>query len=131
MSPKRDKTVPELVEKYRRVFPSLESRYLRRLIRAEHPELFKNNSSWASNLRKLSRYLKKAFETNKPTLGEKACSGYIQPKLSEKERELLLLDVECYALREEMFMDEDKYNSEAPEERAKRRQKYRELFKLS
>ena len=52
-------------------------------------------------------------------------------KRLERERKILDLEVEGYALREEILMDEDKYNSEAPEEPAKRRQKYRKILEGS
>ncbi|MGA2680884.1 MAG: hypothetical protein ABSF44_03685 [Candidatus Bathyarchaeia archaeon] len=59
MSLKKDKSVPQLVQKYKHQFPDLERDLLRRLIRVENPNLFLDNSS---NLKKLDRYLKKAFE---------------------------------------------------------------------
>jgi len=66
MSQKRNKTVPQLVEKYRREFPALEKRFIRRLILAEHKELFNKslNKNDDSEVRKLSRYLEKAFSNN-------------------------------------------------------------------
>jgi hypothetical protein len=57
MSPKRDKNVQTLVEKYRRNFPGLESRFLRRLIRSENKGLFSN----PSQLKQLTRCLKKSY----------------------------------------------------------------------
>ncbi|MCJ7763412.1 hypothetical protein MUP38_08175 [Candidatus Bathyarchaeota archaeon] len=64
MSLKRSKDVPKLVEKYRAKYPQLDRDLLRRLIRLEHPDLFdeKRNKNYASNLKKLDRYLRKAFE---------------------------------------------------------------------
>lgn len=50
------RNVSKIVEKYRREFPDLERPLLRRLIRAE------NKIVNPSELRKLSRYLKKAYE---------------------------------------------------------------------
>jgi len=64
MSPKRDKTVPQLVEKFRREYPHLERSLLRKLIRLENPHLFKNNPS---NLKTLDRHLKKAFKNEDPS----------------------------------------------------------------
>ena len=52
-------------------------------------------------------------------------------KRLEKERRILDLNIEFYALREEILMDEDKYNSEAPEQHARRRQKYRKILEGS
>jgi len=52
------------------------------------------------------------------------------PKLTERERELRELEAEMYALKEEILMTEDKYNSESIEEKAKRRQKYRKIVGL-
>jgi hypothetical protein len=64
MSPSHDKTVPELVEKYVRDSQTrnLDRPLLRRIIRKEHPDLFLNNPS---NLKKLDRYLKKAYSKAK------------------------------------------------------------------
>ena len=67
MSSKRDKNVSQLVEKYKREFPTLEKKFIRRLIKSENKELFDNNPS---EVRKLSRYLEKAFRNenkNSPT----------------------------------------------------------------
>lgn len=60
MSPKQNRIVPQLVEKYRREFPELEKRFIRKLILAEHKELFQNDSE----VRKLTRYLEQAFRDN-------------------------------------------------------------------
>lgn len=63
MSPKHDKGVLRLVEKYRRRYPHLERSILRKLIRLENKGLFylagKPNES---KLKTLDRRLKKAFE---------------------------------------------------------------------
>ena len=61
MSPNKDKSVPQLVEKYRKdkITTNLDRDLIRRLIRVEHPELFLDN---ASNLKKLDRHLKKSFK---------------------------------------------------------------------
>jgi len=64
VSPKRDKTVRELVEKYRERYPFLERPLIRKLIRLENRNLFPPESS---GLRKLSRELKRSF-TLKPYL---------------------------------------------------------------
>ena len=56
MSPKHYKNVPQLVEKYRRKYPELDRDLLRKLIRLE------NKIDHPSELKKLDRYLKKAFE---------------------------------------------------------------------
>jgi hypothetical protein len=82
MSPKRDKTVPELVEKYRNQFPNAEKRFIRKLIIAEHKELFPENGA---NIRKLTRYLKKSFNTERRLREEKAEA---QEKLSKVETQL-------------------------------------------
>ncbi|HUJ84757.1 MAG TPA: hypothetical protein VLV84_04040 [Candidatus Acidoferrales bacterium] len=67
MSVKKDKTVPQLVTKYRhdQQTCNLDRDLLRRIIRSEHPELFSVDSNprgWEANLKKLDRYLKRAFE---------------------------------------------------------------------
>lgn len=50
-------------------------------------------------------------------------------KSREKEREVLELDVEGYALMEEIRLKEDEYDDEmTPEKRVRRRKKYRELL---
>jgi hypothetical protein len=75
MSLKKDKSVPQLVEKYRhsKQTCNLERDLLRKLIRIENPKLFSEseNLSYSSNLKKLDRYLKKSFE-RKPV-----CHDYI------------------------------------------------------
>lgn len=63
MSPRRDKTVAKLVEKYRRDYPDFKRPILRKFIRLENKDLFVS----ASNLRKLDRHLKKAFEKQEPS----------------------------------------------------------------
>lgn len=68
MSPKRRKDVSQLVEKYRSQFPDLERPLLRKLIRLEHPELFKNNPS---NRKTLDRHLKRAFKHKEPSFRTK------------------------------------------------------------
>jgi hypothetical protein len=55
----RNKIVPQLVEKYKTKYPGLDRDLLRKLIRLENPGLFLKNPS---NLKKLDRYLRKAFE---------------------------------------------------------------------
>ena len=64
MSPNKDKSVPQLVEKYKRDKQTrdLDRDLMRRLIRREHPELFLDNPS---NLKKLDRYLREAFDNPK------------------------------------------------------------------
>jgi len=47
----------------------------------------------------------------------------------ERERKILDLDVDCWAMREEMNMTQEEYDSEPTEEKVKRRQKYRKLLK--
>lgn len=62
MSPKKDKSVPQLVEKYLyhdKQTCSLDRDLLRRIIRTENPELFFDNPT---NLKKLDRYLRKEFD---------------------------------------------------------------------
>jgi hypothetical protein len=107
MSQKRDKTVPQLVEKYRREFPELEKRFIRRLIIAEHKELFTIDSE----VRKLTRYLEKSFKSNdKKTKDSELCSqkpldklGFFerraeQIRIAEKEQKRLnLVDAREYA----------------------------------
>ena len=56
MSPKRDKTVPHLVEKYLDKYPGLDRDLLRKLIRLE------NKIENPSELKKLDMYLRKAFK---------------------------------------------------------------------
>ena len=56
MSPKRDKSVPQLVEKYLETYPGLDRDLLRKLIRLE------NKIENPSELKKLDRYLRIAFK---------------------------------------------------------------------
>jgi len=65
MSPNKNKSVPQLVEKYKQNKQTcdLDRDLMRRLIRLENPDLFLNNPS---NLKKLDRYLRKAFANSKP-----------------------------------------------------------------
>jgi len=56
MSVNKEKDVRQLVEKYRRQFPTLERPFIRRLIRSE------NKIENPSELKKLDRYLAKAFK---------------------------------------------------------------------
>jgi hypothetical protein len=58
MSQKRSNNVPNLVEKYRREFPTFEKRHIRRIIIVYSNGAFKN----PSELKKLTRALKKSFE---------------------------------------------------------------------
>jgi len=89
MSPKRDKTVSQLVEKYKQDFPGLESRFLRRLIRSEHKEIFQN----PSNVRKLTRELKKAFKNVvEPSIAEKPSSE--KPSSLQVLKEIAQLNIE-------------------------------------
>ena len=81
MSPKRDRTVLEIVEKYRRKFKLLERPLLRKLIRLENPEIFKPESS---KLKTLDRALRKLFkqEQNTPyrTVNSKSPEANLQSK---------------------------------------------------
>jgi hypothetical protein len=63
MSLKKGKDVPQLVEKYRTKYPELDRDLLRKLIRLENPDRFPKGKSlkYYSNLKKLDRYLRKAF----------------------------------------------------------------------
>lgn len=65
MSPKHDKTVRQIVEKYRKQFSILERPLLRRLIRVEHPTIFQPESS---KLKTLDRELKRSFKITPYTL---------------------------------------------------------------
>jgi glucan phosphorylase len=56
MSVNKERDVRQLVEKYRRQFPTLERPFIRRLIRSE------NKIENPSELKKLDRYLAKAFK---------------------------------------------------------------------
>ena len=105
----------------------------RGIINAAQKGDFKQVSAlgWLANCLEDARKLCEIPPLNLKLPEESLSIETVQSRLSEKERELLLLDAEYYALREEILMDEDEYNSEPPEERARRRQKYRELFKLS
>lgn len=58
MSLKRNKDVPQLVEKYKAKYPKVDRDLVRRLIRVENKEIFKN----PSKLKQLDRYLKKEFD---------------------------------------------------------------------
>jgi hypothetical protein len=64
MSPKRDKTVSNLVEKYTSSNPELKRPIIRRIIIGENPQIFKQN---LSNIRKLDRHLRKAFRDKSKT----------------------------------------------------------------
>jgi len=84
MSPKRDKTVLQLVEKYRRAYPSFERPILRKLIRLENKEIFQSDS----NLKKLDRCLRRAFGTKTGKLLNEDLESlrlYIEPGLITKE----------------------------------------------
>jgi hypothetical protein len=59
VSLRREKTVRELVEKYRKQFPDLERPLLRKMIRLEHREIFRPSSG---KLRTLDRELKRSFK---------------------------------------------------------------------
>jgi hypothetical protein len=65
VSPKRDRTVRQIVEKYRRKYPELERPLIRKLIRLKHREIFKPLSS---KLKTLDRELKRSFNLNPHTL---------------------------------------------------------------
>jgi hypothetical protein len=80
MSPKRSLTVSELVQKYRQMFPNEERRNLRRRLRIEKPELFKDNPS---NLRKLDRHLQKEFKNNLNKDKKEAIKPKIEVPLSD------------------------------------------------
>lgn len=66
MSPKRDKSVLQLVEKYKRDYPQLDRDLLRKIIRLD------NKLTNPSQLRKLDRTLKKAFNKEAPLKKENA-----------------------------------------------------------
>jgi hypothetical protein len=85
MSPKKDKSVPQLIEKYKQQYPAFERSELRHMIRIDNPLLFnqEKNSSYQSNLKKLDRYLKKEFDNPKPTT--KPISGYPYVTINGKE----------------------------------------------
>lgn len=65
MSFKGGKNVPQLVSKMRADYPQLDRDLIRKLIRLENPDLFKDNPS---NLKKLDRYLKRSYKT--PMVGK-------------------------------------------------------------
>ena len=139
MSPKHRKDVSQLVEKYKRELPYLERPLLRRLIRVENPQLFKNNPSMASNLKTLDRHLKKAFETKKPSfqteekLSKPSRLNIFEYLKWKKQDEYEKLD-ECLRLaycnsaihREEMYLDDDdpEYLKKISEIEFKWRKKY-------
>lgn len=75
MSLTSGKTVPEIVENYRKQFPTLERPLLRRLIRSENKELFGN----PSNLKQLDRHLRKAFKTALPVTPARALTTIAAP----------------------------------------------------
>jgi len=75
MSLKSRDTVPEIVENYRKQFPTLERPLLRRLIRSENKELFGN----PSNLKQLDRHLRKAFKTALPVTPARALTTIAAP----------------------------------------------------
>lgn len=63
MSPRQDKTVFKVTQKYRSIYPTLDRDLLRKLIRLENPSLFSNSTA---NLKQLDRCLKKIFENFHP-----------------------------------------------------------------
>ena len=65
MSPKRDRTVRQIVEKYRCQYPILERPLLRKLIRLEHRDVFKPESG---PLKTLDRELKRSYKIEPFTL---------------------------------------------------------------
>ena len=91
MSLKRSKDVPQLVEKYRAKYPQLDRDLLRKLIRLENPDLFdeKRNKNYASNLKKLDRYLRKAFasELSGQSLLKKSSDDSLEKALLELAKE--------------------------------------------
>lgn len=103
MSLKNKKDVPQLVKKYKQELPQLDRDLLRRLIRVENPTLFLKNPS---NLKKLDRYLKKAFEQTATTKSPSDANldnshqpsffDYLEPidqlKEREKENKLRLIE---------------------------------------
>jgi hypothetical protein len=68
MSPKKDKNVAELVEKYKSKYSTLDRDLLRKIIRLENPLLFSEGKTpyYLSNLRKLDRHMRKTYKINKP-----------------------------------------------------------------
>jgi hypothetical protein len=87
MSSKKKVDVAELVKKYREKYPYLDRDLLRKLIRLECK--LDNNPS---ELRKLDRHLKKAFQ-NKETEPEKSKSKFSRIEVSEDK-------IEAYAFAE-------------------------------
>lgn len=70
MSPKRDRSVREIVENYRRDLPELERALLRRLIRSEYREIFQplgKGHFESSKLKTLDRELKRSFKLDPST----------------------------------------------------------------
>jgi hypothetical protein len=90
MSPKRSVPVPKLVEKYRAEFPSTPRPYLRRLIRAENPSLFKNNPS---NLKQLDRWLGKSYKKQNYNSAKKEPSTDFHDDVAKAKEEWVNGDV--------------------------------------
>ena len=99
MSSKRSKDVPQLVEKYRAKYPELDRDLLRKLVRLENPDLFPkaNTLMYASNLKKLDRYLRKAFAKKPGTpLLKKSSENLLEEtllKLAEEQNKTTMEEV--------------------------------------
>jgi hypothetical protein len=100
MSLKRSKDVPQLVEKYRAKYPQLDRDLLRRLIRLETPDLFlkEKNKNYGNNLKKLDRYLRKAFasELSRQPLLKKSSDDSLEKallKLAKKQNKTTMEEV--------------------------------------
>ena len=100
MSLKRSKDVPQLVKKYRDKYPQLDRDLLRKLIRIENPDYFdkKGSKNYASSLKKLDRYLRKAFasELSGQPLLKKSSDDLIEKallKLAEEQNRTSMEEV--------------------------------------
>lgn len=107
MSLKEKQNVPQLVQNYKQKFPELEKRFIRTLIISENKKQFEN----PSELRKLTRYLERAFsqKTEKQQLKIPKSSNSTLLRLYREdaaETEIMLLledDAEFVKKRNEIY----------------------------
>jgi hypothetical protein len=100
MSLSQRKDVLQLVEKYRKKYPTLDRNFVRKLIRLENPELFgKNCRSKDTNLKALDRHLRKSFEKDKVSINSENKPNFgCEPRVMDVD--MLKLTQELQALEE-------------------------------
>jgi len=91
MSPKQYNNVPQLVEKYKAKYLGVERDLLRKLIRLENPNLFhkEKNRSYRNSLKKLDRYLKRAFSASNQSQNNPSTLNYEPNSIYEKRLETI------------------------------------------